>query len=67
VQLLLAASLLTMQQSIDISWPLGLQQQTCSSSVQQPDRIDGWMDGHIDRCIDLLDRALHAMQAVPIM
>jgi len=52
------------QQSIDISCPLGPQQQTYSNEVQQPDGTGGQSDG---RTLDsYIDPALHAMEAVPL-
>ena len=50
---------LAMQQSIDISCPLGHQQQTCSSGIWRPDGTDGRTDGRTQ------DPALHT-QALPI-
>jgi len=39
--LLLTADLSSVQQSIDISWPPGPQQQTRSGGVRRPDGTDG--------------------------
>jgi len=49
------------QQSINICWPVGPQQQTRSNSVLQPDGTDRRTP---DRC---LDPAVLTMRAVPII
>ena len=64
--LLLTADLSAVQQSIDISWPPGPQQQTRSSRVRRPDWTDGQRDGRTDgRTPDsCISPALHTMRAV---
>jgi len=47
-QLLLSAGPPAVQQSIDISWPPGPQQQTRSSGVRRPDGTDRQTDGRTD-------------------
>jgi len=55
--LLLTADLSAVQQSIDISWPPGPQQQTRSSRLRRPDWTDGQRDGRTDGRTDA--RQLH--------
>jgi len=63
-RLLLTADPPAVQQSIDISWQPGPQQQTRGSGVRQPDGTDGQTDGRTpDSCID---PAPHSVRAVAI-
>jgi len=60
-QLLLTVRLMAMQQSIDIFWPPGPQQQTGGSNVRRPDGTD--TQTHAQQ----KDPAPNATQAVPII
>jgi len=62
--LLLTAGPLATQQSVDVSWLPGPQQQTCSSCAQWPDGTDRQMDGQTSN--SCTDPSPHAMEIWPI-